>query len=65
MWQDMVETYDCEEDEDAKDACDAGEAKGVGQRHAPEHDGELLMCERQGPETEVGGCVRNAVQAEF
>ena len=54
-----------EKDEDGEDAEGAGHAEGVLERHVPEHDGELLMREREGPEAEVGGRVGDAVEAEF
>jgi hypothetical protein len=54
-----------EGDDDHDDLHAAGHTKGVGERHVPEHDGELLVGEREGPETEVGGGVGDAVEAEF
>ena len=54
-----------EKDKDADDAQSAAEAKGVGERHAPQHDRQPLVGEREGPETEVGRGVRDAVEAEF
>ena len=54
------------EDGDHEDgAFDAGEAECVLHGHVPEHDGETLMGEGQGPETEVRGSVRDTVEAEF
>lgn len=49
--------------DDAQRGPDLGE--GGGERHFPEHDGQLLVGEREGPETEVGSRVGNAVEAEF
>jgi len=54
-----------EEDKVGDDADSAGHAEGVGERHGPEDDGELLVGEREGPEAEVGGRVGDAVEAEF
>ena len=62
---DGEEEPDSEEDENGDDALDAGHAEGVGQGHGPQHDRELLVSEGQGPETEVGGGVGDAVEAEF
>ena len=62
---------DCEskpeskEDEDRKDAERAGHGEGIVESHFPENDGELLVGEGEGPEAEVGGCVRDAIKAEF
>ena len=46
-------------------AKEAGEAKRVAERHVPEHNGQLLVREGEGPEAEVGGGVGDAVEAEF
>lgn len=54
-----------EEAHDNEDAERALEAKGVGERHVPQYDRELLVRERQGPEAEIGGRVRDAVEAEL
>ena len=56
---------EAKEQEDGEDAQRTAHGEGVAESHAPEDDGELLMRERQGPETEVGGCVGDAVEAEF
>jgi hypothetical protein len=42
-----------EGDDDHDDLHGARHAEGVGERHVPEHDRELLVGEREGPETEV------------
>lgn len=44
--------------DDAEDAC---KGEGVAEGHGPEHDGELLVGEGEGPEAEVGCRVGNAV----
>ncbi len=62
---DGEEEPDGEEDEDGDDAHSTSHGEGIGEGHGPQHDGELLVSERQSPETEVRGCVRNAVEAEF
>lgn len=60
-----------EEEEDGKDddqedgAADASHLEGVGHGHGPEHSRQLLVGERQCPETEVRGRVRDTVEAEF
>jgi hypothetical protein len=46
-------------------ACDAGDGECVLHRHVPEHNGETLMGEGQGPKTQVRGCVGDAVETEF
>jgi hypothetical protein len=46
-------------------ALDAGEGECVLHGHVPEDDGETLMGEGEGPETEVGRSVGDAVEAEF
>ena len=43
----------------------AGKGECTAQRHGPEHDGKLLMGERESPETEVRGCVGHAVETKF
>ena len=54
------------EDEEHHDrAEEAGEAERVPERHVPEHDGQLLVGEREGPQSKVGGRVRDAVETEF
>ena len=54
------------EDEDHEDgANNAGVGEGVLHSHFPEHDGQTLMGEGQGPETKIGGCVGDAVETEF
>ena len=40
-----------EKQEDGEDAQRAGHGEGVVERHTPQHDGELLMRQRQRPET--------------
>ena len=62
---DGEEEPDGEEDEDCDDADSTGHGESVGEGHGPQHDGELLVSERQGPETEVRGGVRDTVEAEF
>ena len=62
---DGEEEPDGEEDEDSDDANSTGHGESVGERHGPQHDGELLVSERQSPETEVRGSVRDTVEAEF
>jgi hypothetical protein len=62
---DGEEEPDGEEHENGDDALDAGHAEGVGEGHGPQHDRELLVSKGQGPETEVGGGVGHAVEAEF
>lgn len=47
------------------DAEGAGAAEGVADGHGPQHDAELLVGEREGPEAQVGCRVRDAVEAEF
>jgi hypothetical protein len=59
------EEPDGEEDEDGDDANSASHGESVGEGHRPQHDGELLVGERQGPETEVRGSVGDTVEAEF
>lgn len=54
-----------EEDEDGEDAEGTLHGEGVVERHVPEHDGELLMGEGEGPEAEVGGGVGDAVETEL
>jgi hypothetical protein len=44
--------------DDAEDAC---KGEGVAEGHGPEHDGELLVGEGEGPEAEVGCRVGDAV----
>ena len=51
--------------DDHDDAESTGLRERAADRHVPQHDGELLMCEREGPEAEVGCCMRDAVEAEF
>lgn len=54
------------EDHDHDDcAGDAREAEGNVHRHVPEHDGEALVGEGEGPEAEIGGGVGDAIEAEF
>jgi hypothetical protein len=43
----------------------AASAEGVAESHGPEHNGQLLMGEGQGPETEVRGRMGDAVETEF
>ena len=62
---DGEEEPDGEEDEDGDDANSTGHGESIGERHRPQHDGELLVSERQSPETEVRGSVRDTVEAEF
>ena len=62
---DGKEEPDGEEDEDGKDSHWTGDGQGVGEGHSPQHDRELLVSKGQGPETEVGGGVGHAVEAEF
>ena len=54
-----------EGDDDHDDAGGALHAKRTAQGHVPEHDGELLVRERQGPEAEVRSGVGDTVEAEF
>ena len=54
-----------EEDDCHEDAERAGGGECVAEGHGPEHDGELLVGEGEGPEAEVGGGVGDAVEAEF
>lgn len=63
--RDGEEEPDGEEDEYGDDANSTGHGEGIGEGHGPQHDGELLVSERQGPETEVRGSVRDTVEAEF
>lgn len=55
------------EGDDDHDDAGAGRflREGGADGHVPEDDGELLVGEGEGPETEVGGCVGDAVEAEF
>jgi hypothetical protein len=46
-------------------AAHAGKGESVLHGHFPEHDGQTLMGEGEGPETEVRGGVGDAVEAEF
>ena len=62
---DGEEEPDGEEDEDSDDANSTGHGESVGERHGPQHDGELLVSERQSPETEVRGSVGDTVETEF
>ncbi len=59
------EEPDVECDDEDDDAQRTSRAESVRQRHGPEDNGELLMCKGQGPETEVGSGVRDAVETEF
>ncbi len=54
-----------EGDDEHEDTEGPGFVEPNGEGHGPEDDGELLMREGEGPETEVGGCVGDAVEAEF
>ena len=54
-----------EEYKDGEDAEGTFHGESVGEGHAPKHDGELLMGEGEGPQTEVGCGVGDAVKAEF
>lgn len=56
---------DVEEADSGDNAQSAGEAKGDLECHVPEDDGELLVGKGEGPETEIRGSVRDAVEAEF
>lgn len=62
---DGEEEPDGEEDKHSNDTGNASHGESVGKCHRPQDDGELLVSERQCPETEVRGGVGNAVQAEF
>jgi hypothetical protein len=62
---DGEEEPDGEEEEDGDDAHSASHGESVGKGHGPQHNGELLVSERQSPETEVRGSVRDTVEAEF
>jgi len=53
------------EHEHSRHAQRACEGEGVAQCHGPKDDAELLVGEGEGPETEVGGGVGDAVEAEF
>lgn len=46
-------------------AADARFVEGRGHGHGPEHGRELLVGKREGPQAEVRGRVRDAVEAEF
>lgn len=46
-------------------AGDAGLRKGVLHGHLPEDNGEALVSEGEGPEAEVRGGMRHAVETEF
>lgn len=50
-------------DEHADKPSPALHSKADGHDHGPEHLRQLRMCQAEGPEPEVGGCVRNAAQA--
>jgi len=54
-----------EGDDDHGDAEGAGDGETVGEGHGPKDDGELLMGEGEGPETEVGCSVGDTVETEF
>ena len=62
---DGEEEPDGEEDEDGDNSNSTGHGESVGESHGPQHDGELLVSERQSPETEVRGSVGDTVEAEF
>ena len=62
---DGEEEPDGEEEEDGDDTNSTGHGESIGEGHGPQHDGELLVSERQSPETEVRGSVRDTVEAEF
>jgi hypothetical protein len=55
-----VEETDC-----CNDTHDTAHAESDPERHLPEDNGKLLMGKGKGPETEIGGRVRNAVETEF
>ena len=52
-------------DDDHDDAQRPLLLEGAADRHVPQHDGQLLVREREGPEAQVGGRVGAAVEAEF
>lgn len=52
-------------DGQADGAADARHLERRGHGHGPEHGRELLVGEREGPEAEVRGRVRDAVEAEL
>lgn len=62
---DGKEEPDGEEDKYSNDTGNAGHGESVGKSHRPQDDGELLVSERQCPETKVRGGVGNTVQAEL
>lgn len=62
---DGEEEPDGEEDEGGNGAGDAGHAEGVSEGPCPEDGGKLLVSKGQGPKTEVGGDMGNAIKAEF
>ena len=62
---DSEEEPNGEEDKDSEDTFNTSHAEGVGEGHGPQHDGELLVSERQSPETEVRGSVGDTVEAEL
>lgn len=63
----------CDGEEEPHEECndqgnnadDSGGVQARGKGHGPEHEGELLVSQRQGPETEVRGGVGYAIKAEF
>lgn len=65
QYSDRKEEPDVEGDDEDDDAEGTGHAEPVREGHGPEDDRELLMREGEGPETEVGGGVGDAVEAEF
>ena len=59
------EEPEAEDEEQEDDADDARHLESVAQRHVPEHLGQLQVAERQRPAPQIGGRVRDAVEAEF
>lgn len=54
-----------EGDDKHEDLHRASHAESVTQCHTPEHNGKLLMSQRERPKSEVGGSVGDAVETEF
>ena len=54
-----------ESDDEEQRASNSGSLEGRGHRHGPEHRRELLVRERESPETEVRRSMRYAVETEL
>lgn len=56
---------DSEEDDGHDDSNNSGGAKRVVKCHLPQHGRKLLVSQRESPEPQVGGSMRDTIQAKL